>query len=928
MNQPWILSPHVDLRSDRLPEQDAQRQMQTAAEICRRLNHQPGVVLADDVGMGKTFVALAVAASIAQQDPTRQIVVMVPAPVGDKWPKDWSVFQARCLRGGPLIRATEHTVRRGAEFLKLLDDPPETRKQIIFLSHWALSTNLDDPFIKLALVRTAFLYQRNLQQQRQALPRWAQQLFNRPDFKGPIVESLLAAEPGRWRDVWLKQTGKDLQDDLVPRFLIDAFNRCDLCEVRSALAAMPLRQSVNLGERLKQLRTSLSAALNQVWKDALRELRAHMPLLILDEAHHLKNPNQLRSLFQDDQDEPDGKGANRRGMFSGVFERMLLLTATPFQLGHRELVAVLRLFGSTRLEGQLADSFGSDMKALGSALDAAQAALLRLDQAWDRMQPHDLEGRPARWWAGMLADAPEHLLTVARQIQEATTRLQAASTQLKPWVIRHGKDRQRVYLSGLATAPDAPGDSSQGLPIEGSGVLPFLLAARAQALVSLRGLQDNGKARALFADGLASSFEAFRSTRLREGDGALSQDALTDDVDPPDASKPACPELDWYLHQIEAALPSDDAAARASHPKVRATVARALTHWRQGEKVLVFCFYRATGRALREHLSAAIGEEIRRTAEQRFGIRGAHIQEVFDQLGDRADILLRRDRPGGERIHAEARRIAVQAGLDGDDVTAFADVVLRFMRTPSFLVRHIDLNQRLGEDAVAGAFSVADGSGLRLADRLAAFASRVSGLTADRERPELWASLKRFRTGSRHVDAEADVDGIEQGADGITLLPNVHLANGETKPELRIRLMTTFNTPFLPEILVASSVMAEGVDLHRECRHVIHHDLDWNPSTLEQRTGRIERLGSKSLLTSQPVVVCEPYVAGTQDEKQFRVVKDRERWFGVLMGGRVPDDEWSKDRLAERVPLPGDVLQALTLNLSVWQPPKAGERLD
>lgn len=920
MSQPWALSSHIDLRSDRLPERDARRQMQTAAEICRRLNSQPGVVLADDVGMGKTFVALAVAASIAQQDPTRQIVVMVPTSVGDKWPKDWSVFQARCLHGGPPIRATGHTVRRGAEFLKLLDEPPETRHQIIFLSHWALSTNLDDPFIKLALVRTAFRYQRDLQPQRQALPRWAQRLFNRSDFSEAAVEALLAAEPGRWRGVWQKQTGKDLQDDPVPTFLIEAFNRCDLREVREALGAMPLRQSANLDVRIKQLRSSLSTALNQVWKDALRELRAHMSLLILDEAHHLKNPNQLRALFQDGQDEPGGNDANRRGMFSGVFERMLLLTATPFQLGHRELIAVLRLFGSTRLDALIAESFETGLKALSSALDAAQAASLRLDQAWGRVQPHDLDNRPARWWAGVLADAPEHLLTVARQIQEATMRLQAASKQLKPWVIRHSKDRQRVYLSGLATLPEAPADGSQGLPVEGPGVLPFLLAARAQALVSLRGLQDNRKSRALFADGLASSFEAFRSTRSRDDEGTRSPAEQTDDVELSDVKSAACPELDWYLDQIDAALPSGHAAARASHPKVRATVARAIAHWRQGEKVLVLCFYRATGRALREHLSAAIGEEIRRAAEQRFGIRGEHIQDVFDQLGERADSILRRDRPGGERVHAEAVRIAAQAGLDGNDVIAFADVVLRFMRTPSFLVRHVDLNLHVGEDAVANSFSVIDGSGMSLAERLAAFAARVAGLTADQERPALWANLKRFRTGNRHVDAEQDVDGVEQGADGIALVPNVHLANGETDLEQRIRLMSTFNTPFLPEILVASSVMAEGVDLHRECRHVIHHDLDWNPSTLEQRTGRIERLGSKALATGQSIVVCEPYVAGTQDEKQYRVVKDRERWFGVLMGGRVPDDEWSKDRLADRVPLPVELLEELVLDLSVWSP--------
>jgi hypothetical protein len=27
---------------------------------------------------------------------------------------------------------------------------------------------------------------------------------------------------------------------------------------------------------------------------------------------------------------------------------------------------------------------------------------------------------------------------------------------------------------------------------------------------------------------------------------------------------------------------------------------------------------------------------------------------------------------------------------------------------------------------------------------------------------------------------------------------------------------------------------------------VIHHDLDWNPSSIEQRTGRVGRLGCKA----------------------------------------------------------------------------------
>lgn len=151
-----------------------------------------------------------------------------------------------------------------------------------------------------------------------------------------------------------------------------------------------------------------------------------------------------------------------------------------------------------------------------------------------------------------------------------------------------------------------------------------------------------------------------------------------------------------------------------------------------------------------------------------------------------------------------------------------------------------------------------------------------------------------------------------------SLIANVRLANGAVKPEQRQRLMRTFNTPFFPDVLIASSVMAEGVDLHLHCRHVIHHDLDWNPSTIEQRTGRLDRMRSKGEVTGKPVVVYEPFVEGTQDEKMFWVMKDRERWFNVVMGERLELDEASTDRLAARVPFPEAAAAGLAMDLSVW----------
>jgi hypothetical protein len=112
-------------------------------------------------------------------------------------------------------------------------------------------------------------------------------------------------------------------------------------------------------------------------------------------------------------------------------------------------------------------------------------------------------------------------------------------------------------------------------------------------------------------------------------------------------------------------------------------------------------------------------------------------------------------------------------------------------------------------------------------------------------------------------------------------------------------------------------VLAEGVDLHLNCRYLIHHDLCWNPSTLEQRTGRIDRIGAKAERCGQSIFLYLPYIAETQDEKMYRVVMDRERWFSVVMGENYKVDARSVEKLAARIPLPEAAARELAFRLEV-----------
>jgi len=119
--------------------------------------------------------------------------------------------------------------------------------------------------------------------------------------------------------------------------------------------------------------------------------------------------------------------------------------------------------------------------------------------------------------------------------------------------------------------------------------------------------------------------------------------------------------------------------------------------------------------------------------------------------------------------------------------------------------------------------------------------------------------------------------------------------------------------------------MAEGVDLHRYCRYVVHHDLCWNPSTLEQRTGRIDRIGAKVETAGRSIHLYKPFLAATQDERQFQVVSDRERWFNIVMGAEYADDAASTERQAGRVRLASAVCEDLTFRLEVVPTPPGSD---
>lgn len=923
----------VDLHNDRISDEDAERQMRAADEILRRFERQPGVILADEVGMGKTFVALSVAVSVLNQTSREfPVVVMSPSTLRDKWPGDWDVFREKCLSEEMRSSIRARTADSGVEFLRLLDDTEADRAHIIFLSHGALHKAVGDPFVKLALIKRAFKGRSSLTRQRVAISRYAGTLVW-ADWVERCASGVLGQLLEKPYDTWLSVLHRahpslveKVPDDPVPKHLwevLEAMPSSEFDALAEALRSLPQRYSENIADRLKVVRASIAGGVESLWRKALQGASFRSPLLILDEAHHVKNPaTRLASLFVSEDAVEDSKFFQVAGPLGGKFDRMLFLTATPFQLGHAELIRVLERFEGIRWKSNRAPlisrtEFTSELSALAEVLDMAQATALHLDRSWGRLKETDIidsDGNAISvedWWTKARKEEGDgDQAELVRQSERTKASMDRAEKSLSPWVLRHVKPthlanhatvRRREEKPGAAI--QAGGDPLIGLRISTDVLLPFLLAGRAQTLFA----SDKNKKRAVFAEGLASSFEAYLDTRRN----TVTRD---EDVDEGDGISSA--ELEWYLEHLDKSLPRTDGAMRSSHPKVKATAEKAIELWRNREKVLIFCHYRATGRALRQHISVLLDAEIIRLAQAK--LPDLSVAEVRRTLNNLSDRFFEDDKLRSAVSEWASQIVASHSKLSPDENARVVEVVRRFVRTPSFLARYLPLN---GKTLIRDFLDAVDEESKeqqslrRTVDHFCLF---LSGRVPE-ERNEFLAALESVQTGShlgkevrQAFDPGEGIDGTDETA---VLLPNVRLANGEVRQETRRRLLLTFNTPLFPEILIASSVMAEGVDLHLNCRYVIHHDLCWNPSTLEQRSGRVDRIGCKAERVGRSINLYLPYVAATQDEKMFRVVKDRERWFQIVMGETYSVDEATTDRQAARVPLPKQLQEELSMRL-------------
>ena len=120
--------------------------------------------------------------------------------------------------------------------------------------------------------------------------------------------------------------------------------------------------------------------------------------------------------------------------------------------------------------------------------------------------------------------------------------------------------------------------------------------------------------------------------------------------------------------------------------------------------------------------------------------------------------------------------------------------------------------------------------------------------------------------------------------------------HGGIAMEERQEIIARFSKDPHQRILLSSEVGAEGLDL-QFCRIVINYDLPWNPMKVEQRIGRIDRLGQEAGKVTIVNIAARSTIEAKILDRLYRRIGIFERSIGDLE------------------PILGDMVQKLTLDL-------------
>ncbi len=129
----------------------------------------------------------------------------------------------------------------------------------------------------------------------------------------------------------------------------------------------------------------------------------------------------------------------------------------------------------------------------------------------------------------------------------------------------------------------------------------------------------------------------------------------------------------------------------------------------------------------------------------------------------------------------------------------------------------------------------------------------------------------QFRETQQHLAKEMNAQGW-----------SVHLFHGQMKSDEKDDAIARFRKESGPQILVSTEAGGEGRNL-QFCHLMVNHDLPWNPMKVEQRIGRIDRIGQENAIS-----IFNLWVKCTIEERVLDILEKRIRVFEETVGGLDP----------------------------------------
>ncbi|WBB76608.1 DEAD/DEAH box helicase family protein [Micromonospora sp. WMMD1128] len=121
--------------------------------------------------------------------------------------------------------------------------------------------------------------------------------------------------------------------------------------------------------------------------------------------------------------------------------------------------------------------------------------------------------------------------------------------------------------------------------------------------------------------------------------------------------------------------------------------------------------------------------------------------------------------------------------------------------------------------------------------------------TGDRD----WSAVDEFKALAEHHDLVLDINlpdarrgDLREARSLVSRLFTAQEPVAGMSGRVNNRHVQQFRLPGYPLVLICTDLLQEGEDLHTFCSRVYHYGLAWTPSAIEQRIGRVDRVRSES----------------------------------------------------------------------------------